>query len=99
MNSTHEEALKQVSDPVVTSLLRLILERQLELEKMIMGAFPGGDFEGHRRYHEEVIQDMQDRRRMRNGIYEHLFKMGLWTLVLGGAAAAWQYLKNTLKMP
>ncbi len=97
MPNSHEDTLKLVGDPAVTALLRLILERQLDLEKMIMGAFPGGDFEGHRRYHEEVIQDMQERRRMRNGVYEHLFKMGLWTVVLGGAAAVWQYLKEHLK--
>lgn len=94
MNSTHEDALKQVSDPAVTGLLRLILERQLELERMIMGAFPGGDFEGHKRYHEEVILVMQDRRKLRQAVLEQVIKGSVWALGIAMCTAAWQYLKG-----
>lgn len=29
----------------------------------IQGGFPGGDYEGHRRYHEAVIEDMAERKK------------------------------------
>lgn len=99
MPNSHEESLKLVGDPAVTALLRLILERQLELEKMIMGAFPGGDFDGHRRYHEEMILVMQDRRKLRQAVLEQVIKGSVWALGIALVTAGWQYAKEHLRMP
>lgn len=63
-----------------------------------MGAFPGGDFDGHRRYHEEMILVMQDRRKLRQAVLEQVIKGSVWALGIALVTAGWQYLEEYLRM-
>lgn len=99
MIEQHEARLAQVGDAAVEGLLRQILAKQDEMEKMFMGAFPGGDVEGHKRYHEEVILQMQDRRKLRQAVREQIIKGSVWALGIAMCTAAWQYFKQAVKLP
>lgn len=86
----NEAQLLLISDKAVVGLLRKILEKQDEMERMFMGAFPGGDLDGHRRYHEEVILMMQDRRKLRAAVIEQVVKGSVWALIIAGVTILWQ---------
>src|SRR5471032_1488814 len=49
-------------------------------------AFPGGDWDGHRRYHEAVIKKLEARAKLFEELRSHLLKNGLW---VGLGFVAW----------
>lgn len=63
----------------------------------IFKAFPEGDIGGHCRYHEEIIQSMVDRRKLRQELISHLVKSSTWAALIGAAIVLWQYLKISIK--
>ena len=72
------------------------LQRQAAAAAAFVRAFPSGDLEGHRRYHELMIEDIQTRKRLIGAITEK----ALGGIVLGAvaflAAAVMFYLKAQL---
>ena len=95
--SADDTQLIQISDPVIAKTLRQILEGQEAMQATLKDAFPGGDSAAHRRYHEEIILQMQDRRKMRGAITEQVIKGSVWALLVTVGAAVWQYLKDHLR--
>ena len=55
----------------------------------IFGAFPHGDFEGHRRYHETMIEMLIERRRLRQAIQEKTISGLIWAALVGVGIAVW----------
>jgi hypothetical protein len=45
-------------------------------------AFPGGDWDGHRRYHEAVIKRVEAREKFYQDLRTNLATKGLWALIL-----------------
>lgn len=72
------------------------LQRQAAAAAAFVRAFPSGDLEGHRRYHELMIEDIETRKRMTRAITEK----ALGGIVLGAvafiAAAVMFYVKAQL---
>lgn len=74
------------------------LERwRLEMDERFADAFPGGDHVGHCRYHELMIEQIEERRRLRQAILEKTISGLIWSAIVGGAAAVWFYLKAQIK--
>lgn len=67
-----------------------------DLEKMC-GAFPSGDVEGHRRYHETMIELVEEKRRLRRAIIEKTIGGLVWSGIAGLGIAVFHYLKTLLK--
>lgn len=57
-------------------------------------AFPGGDWEGHRRYHERLISKMEAREQFYRDLRAELAKKGMWAVIVLLGLALWQYLKT-----
>jgi len=81
--------------------LLLEMQRELrsntELTKKVIAAFPGDDVEGHRRYHEAVIEWRELRNRV---VRESLIKVAQGSALSGTcwiAYALWQAFKITVK--
>ncbi|SAL19794.1 hypothetical protein AWB68_00686 [Caballeronia choica] len=87
LNQRHSENVTRhdVTDKKVEEAIRRIDD----LHK----AFPGGDWDGHRRYHEAVIQKIAARGRPYQDLQAELAKKGLWAFIVGLAAAVWYYTK------
>lgn len=47
-----------------------------------MNAFPGGDVDGHRRYHELKIEELEERRKLRKAIEEKTISGLIWSGVV-----------------
>lgn len=60
-------------------------------------AFPGGDWEGHRRYHEVLIDRIEKRAKLYDAMLEELTKKGMWALIIFIGAAVFYYIKGQLK--
>jgi hypothetical protein len=57
-------------------------------------AFPGGDWEGHRRYHEGLIRKMEARTEFYEDLRSELAKKGVWAVLVLVGLAMWQFLKT-----
>lgn len=67
-------------------------ERFGELKKLLSSAFPGGDPDEHRRYHDEVIAWIQERRKLFASIREKTITGLLWAGLLWIGSAVWKAL-------
>lgn len=75
---------------VVQRELQVVIERVDDLAK----GFPGGDWEGHRRYHEAVIRKMEARTKFYDDLRADLAKKGLWAILVMISTAVWFYAKS-----
>lgn len=66
-------------------------KEMLALSAAVKTAFPGGDFDGHRRYHELLISREEQRQQIRREIITHLLKGSTWAALIG---LLWMLLKN-----
>lgn len=57
-------------------------------------AFPGGDWDGHRRYHETLIARAEARTKFYDDLRAELAKKGMWALIALLGIALWQYIKS-----
>jgi hypothetical protein len=78
---------------VVEKKLEVVIERVDDLAK----GFPEGDAEGHRRYHEALIEKAKARTRLYEQLLEKLMEKGIWALLLLLAFSLWQYIKAQVK--
>src|ERR1700761_3001234 len=56
-------------------------------------AFPGGDWDGHRRYHETLIERAEARTKFYDDLRAELAKKGMWALLALLGVALWQFVK------
>lgn len=57
---------------------------------LVTTAFPAGDAEGHRRYHDLIIQKTEETRRLRIAIQEKTISALIWSVVVAGGALLWK---------
>lgn len=72
--------------------LKVVIERVDDLAR----GFPDGDWDGHRRYHEAVIQKMEARAKFYEDLRGELAKKGVWALIALLGVALWQYVKGRM---
>ncbi|MFT4068926.1 hypothetical protein [Paraburkholderia sp.] len=56
-------------------------------------AFPDGDWDGHRRYHEAIIRKAEDRAQFYRELRGEMAKKGLWAVVVVLGLALWAWFK------
>ena len=78
---------------------KMINQRFDALEALIKSGFPGGDPSEHRRYHDEVIEFMRERRELWKSIREKTLTALFWSMIVAGGTAVWQYIKAKLGAP
>ncbi|WP_059415630.1 MULTISPECIES: hypothetical protein [Cupriavidus] len=84
-------------DPTqLQAVLRAIAELTEEVRRLRTG-FPEGDSDGHRRYHEEIMQAMADRRKLRQELITHLLKTSSWAALAGVLWALWEHFISKIK--
>lgn len=94
-----DERIKQRLEEHANSESLMINHRFDTLEALIKSGFPGGDPSEHKRYHEEVIEFMRERRELWKSIREKTLTALLWSMIVAGGAAIWQYIKTKLGTP
>jgi hypothetical protein len=65
----------------------------------LQAAFPAGDAEAHRRYHDALIRKTEETRRLRVAITEKTISGLLWTGIVSLGIGIWQYIKIKLNQP
>lgn len=58
--------------------------------RRVLAGFPDGDPEGHCRYHEEVMSELEERKKLWREIRAHILKGGAWAVVGGVLWGAWK---------
>ena len=90
---SREDRAESMADERLDSLER----RHDDLEKRFAEAFPGGDHVGHCRYHEIMIEQIEERRRLRRAVMEKSIAGLVWGGIIFLALAAWQYVKTNVR--
>jgi hypothetical protein len=62
-----------------------------EMDAKFEAAFPGGDHVGHCRYHDAQIELLHERRRLRIAVQEKTISGLVWSLIVAGAVAVWNF--------
>lgn len=74
------------------------LERwRAEFEARWQTSFPNGDHAGHCRYHQIMIEQIEERRRLRRAVMEKSIAGLVWGGIVFLALAAWHYIKTQIK--
>lgn len=92
------ESLVQVIEEIRDGQ-NLMLERQEQMDERltdISNAFPAGDIDGHKRYHEAIIRSYEERRRLRIAIQEKTISGLFWVVVLGTGTCIVNEIKRRL---
>lgn len=76
-------------------ILDALAENTRKTDQILKG-FPQNDPYGHCRYHEEVMQQMADRRKMRQDVMTHLLKTSSWGALVGILWVLWKYFKQQI---
>lgn len=61
-----------------------------EAVESLRAAFPTGDTDGHRRYHQTMIEMLAEKRRLRVAIQEKTISALIWSLIVGASIVAWK---------
>lgn len=61
-------------------------------------AFPNGDHVGHCRYHELMIQEIEDRRRLIGAVREKTISGLVWAGLVVLALALWSWVKKQVHL-
>lgn len=72
-----------------------LAENTRKTEEVLKG-FPLGDPDGHRRYHEEVIQQIADRRKLWQELLTHAVKTSTWLALVGIISVLWSHFKASI---
>jgi hypothetical protein len=69
-----------------------------DMEAKFKAAFPLGDHEGHRRAHEVMMEELHERRRLRQAVVEKSVAGLVWAIMVALGIAVWQYIKREIKL-
>lgn len=91
-----EDGMKQRHAENTSSLKVLEKDLKVVMESVddFAKGFSGGNWEGHRLYHEAVIKKMEGRAKLYEDLRSELAKKGMWALLVLIGIALWQYLKT-----
>lgn len=92
MMVAQNERLEKMS----AALIKHIETEESAINKFIT-AFPEGDLEGHRRYHQLLIEEAEDRKKMRQAIITKSTVSLIWVLLCALASAVWAYFIAAVK--
>ena len=88
------QVLKQIDRHALETSQRLSsIETKMD---MVCSAFPQNDFEGHRRYHQELIDVLKERRAFYRSFREKTMFGILWAVVVWVGLAAWHEVLNMI---
>ncbi|WZB76776.1 hypothetical protein WJ972_15535 [Achromobacter insuavis] len=77
--------------------MEALRREMLALSSAVKTAFPGGDFDGHRRYHELLIAREEQRQQIRREVITHLLKGSTWAALVGLLWMVLRHAKDYLK--
>lgn len=84
-------------DQVLTDERLDSLERRMDgVERWQKDAVPNGDHVGHSRYHTLMIEQFEERRKMRRAIQEKTIAGLVWGFLVFVGLAAWAYIKSQI---
>jgi len=71
------------------------LDREIKsVTASMKAAYPDGDADGHRRFHEAMIKKAEERAALFADLRRELAKKGLWAVIALLAVAVWTYFKS-----
>lgn len=96
-----EKCRKCSQEPDLSNTLEVALRKlssDIEhLSETLERAFPDGDIEGHRRYHEAIIEDLETRKRLVQAIKEKTISGLVWAMIVGVSLALFHEIQRIIK--
>ena len=94
----HDDDCKSDCDLAQTTLREVagIREAVDDMREEMKKAFPGGDHDGHRRYHDLIIEREAQRVKLRQAIIEKTLSGLVWMVLCTLGVAVWHYFINVV---
>jgi len=93
-NPAMVHVLKQIDKHAVETNYRLSsIETKIEV---VAAAFPAGDYEGHKRYHQSLITMLEERRALYRSLKEKTLLGILWAVLVWVGFAIWHEMLNAI---
>jgi hypothetical protein len=86
---TQHEAQDNLNRPVTHGDLVLLNERLEAIQKSLKEMAPHGDIDGHRKYHEALIEAQKRRVKIYDAIIEKTLTALLWAAIVAVCVAVW----------
>lgn len=90
------EELQAAAERSQNDKYEMLRKEMLALSASVKTAFPDGDMDGHRRYHEILIEEALERKKMRNAIFIHVAKSSTWAVIAGLVVLVWIGLREKM---
>lgn len=81
---------------VIEDMAGDIHDIKTSVQTLTDAAFPGGDIEGHRRYHELIIERNAEMRRLRIAIQEKTISGLIWAALVFVGLSVWHTIKQKI---
>lgn len=94
-----EQARRLGGDDLVSTIETMghdIHEIKKNMKQLTDTAFPGGDLDSHRRYHELLIENTIEKRRLRRAIQEKTISGLVWAIIAGTGLAVWHEITSRI---
>lgn len=62
--------------------------------KEVEKGFPNQDYAGHARYHQAIIDEFLEKKKLRSAVVEQIVKGSVWSLLAAAAVSGWTYFKD-----
>lgn len=92
-NTTIDAAIRAALEDMELRQIRRQQEHMEQIRALITSAFPDGDAEGHRRYHEAQIAYMTERAALWREIRSKTTAGLVWMGLLALGTAVWEYVR------
>lgn len=87
----------QVNEALPYDRIEMLERRADEMERRFTEAFPAGDHLGHRAYHDMMIEEARDRKKLIAAVKEKTIGGLVWAGVIAIGLSMFQYVKAMLK--
>lgn len=95
--TVQKQTLSEIAE-IKTNMGQMTSAVSADVER-VLRAFPSEDTDGHRRFHETMIESLEERRRLRRAIQEKTIAGLLWAALVGLGLAVWDYVKHNMVRP
>lgn len=98
MNQEWHEDAKRLGGERLIPVISKIQENHSELDAKFKKAFPAGDHEGHCRYHQTMMEILEEKRRLRIAVQEKTISGLIWAAITGIGLAVWHQILSLMKV-
>lgn len=86
-----------MNDENMESRVNSLESWRADMDRRFAEAFPGGDHIGHCRYHQLMIESIEEKKRLRAAVLEKTIGGLVWATICATGLALWKWIVNQVR--